>query len=261
MKKISLISINCFGLPLSDRNHRLAVLISEITKYKPDIVCLQEVFFPKTAFAVSQELSKAGYDIFYSKGKIFNKGGLLTSTISPMAKKRFVRFTSQGSLLSLQITDRFLGKGYQKVELLINRKKITLLNTHVACAYIRHSKKEKQSQKEQLSQLVNDVGKSKKIILTGDLNFAPEESLYSELIQKTSLADPSENAGLITFPGINTNRKGFHIGYSSCRLDYTLVSKDMAVRKQQVIFKDKFNIRGKWRQLSDHFGLLTEIEI
>ena len=104
-----------------------------------------------------------------------------------------------------------------------------------------------------------------KLIVSGDFNFKPSNYLYTKLLDITHLVDPSFGTDSITVFANNTTSWKFNLGLKfnlNKKIDYTLVSKDLAKDiTQKVIFDELSKIKNKEIHLSDHFGLLTSLKI
>src|SRR3989344_2745462 len=125
--ELKIITLNCFDSPLSIiRIARINIIITKIISLRPDIVFLQEITFSKTATKIGEVFKNNGYKVFYNADSVFNRGGLFVASLLSLDTSQFVRFTNQGKLLSLQFTDRVLGKGYQRMTLSVSGKIIVL---------------------------------------------------------------------------------------------------------------------------------------
>jgi len=258
--ELKIINLNCFESPLSaDRKARIWDLIPKIISLNADIICLQEINFSKTATRVSEMFRKEGYSTFQNADRLFNRGGLFLATKFPIKESAFSRFTDQGTLDSLQLTDRLLGKGFQRVVLSTNEGDIVLYNVHLVNVYEKDSRSQKKVLTSQFNQLIEEVNIEKeKLIVSGDFNFFPDDVLHAELLKVNNLVDPLSDSGSITISRYNTHKNGFYKIVSDGKTDYTLVSKDLSGEiRQKVIFDELFNINGEKMNLSDHFGLLT----
>ncbi len=260
--KTKIICINCFDSPLSlKRNVRINRLITEVINYQADIICFQELIFLKRAKRISKMFEKMGYKTFFTPGKSINKGGLMLVTRYPILSSEYKKFKNQGTLFSNQLTDRFLKKGYQKILIEIDGEKIMVVNTHLASLYKSKSIKEKKVILKQFSELLNDLKKSKeKMIVAGDFNFQFTEDVYRVLSDETNLYDPLKEEDIITVSKENTQRKNFYKIKKNTRLDYILLSRDLRSTNFKLILKDLYRLNKKDVNLSDHYGLMMEVE-
>ena len=115
-----------------------------IIKQQPDIVCLQEAVFDYhiKAFNISNYY-QSNYKIPY----LPNSGGLLTLSKVKPKSTNFIKYHNQGRINSLQLAERFIGKGF----LITDFGDFILINTHLVAS---HSKNKNGQDKSNLSQLV-----------------------------------------------------------------------------------------------------------
>lgn len=259
--KIKIITINCFDTPLSlKRKIRIDHLVSEVIKLNADVICFQELIFLKRVRRISNNFERLGYNSFFTPGKRINKGGLLFVSRYPIVSSEYVKFQSQATPFSFQLTDRFLKKGYQKIKLEIEGKTVTVINTHMVSLYKTVSPKEKRILLKQFSELLAGIEtERKRMSVAGDFNISLTENMYQELEEKTCLFDPFRYENVITVSKENTQRKNFYKIRKDSRLDYILLSKDLKNTSQKVILNDLYRLKRKNIHLSDHFGLMMEV--
>ena len=182
---------NIHGASLRDRDTRFPLIKEAIEEAQPDILCIQEAFFPKSRKMLK---SIAGYHVSYQLNWLrppSTRGGLVTLTKAKPLDVSFQSYQSQGSWFTEQRWDRLLGKGF--LETIIEDTKlgkITIINTHKVCTYTQDTDQYLEAQTEQL---LKDIRKRKEkgelIILAGDLNFQRRSKLYpqfQELFQDTT---------------------------------------------------------------------------
>jgi endonuclease/exonuclease/phosphatase family metal-dependent hydrolase len=240
----------------------LDTAINEIIKLNPDIVCLQEIISKGQINIVKNKLTSSGYHIFNEEGFVFNKGGLVFASKFPILNKEFIEFKNQGKLLSLQLSDRIINKGYQKVEIEIDSQKIQFYNVHIVSRYNGSSLKEKVEQIHQLDQLGEDLeaDRDRNKVCIGDFNTQSSGDYYMRFINKTFLIDPLAR-DCITYSPENTNSKQkFSFDHNS-RIDYILFSPSIKQIETSIIFKNEFIIENRKQHLSDHFGIQSVFEI
>lgn len=259
--KIKIITINCFDTPLSlKRSARIKHLVSELIKFEADVICFQELIFLKKVRKISKIFENLGYNTFSTPGKRINRGGLLIVSRFPIISSEYVKFQSQATPFSFQLTDRLLKKGYQKIKFEVEGKNVTIVNTHLVSLYKRVSGKENKILLKQFLELLDGVKTEReRTIVAGDFNISLSENLYKEIEEKTNLFDPLRGENLITVSKNNTQRKNFYKIRKDSRLDYILLSKDLKKLNHQVILNHLHMVRGKKINLSDHFGLMMEV--
>lgn len=260
--KTKIISINCFDSPLTlKKGTRINRLITEVINYKADIICFQELIFLKRARKISKKFENLGYKTFFIPGKKINKGGLMFVSRFPILKSEYIKFKNQGAHFSFQLTDRFLKKGYQKILLEIEGKKLVVVNTHLASHYKSSSTNEKKVILKQFSEILESLKiEGERTIVAGDFNIEFTESIYRELDEKTNLYDPLKDKNLVTVSKENTQRKIFYRIRKDKKLDYILISKNLKSISSKLILNDLYRVRKENIHLSDHFGLMMEVE-
>lgn len=259
--KINIITINCFDTPLSlKRSARIKRLISDLIKFKADVICFQELIFLKRVRKISKTFEDLGYSTFYTPGKRINRGGLLVVSRFPIICSEYFKFKNQATPFSFQLTDRLLKKGYQKIKIEVNGKIVTIVNTHLVSLYKNISVKENRILLKQFSELLDGIkAERERMIVAGDFNISLTDNLYKEIEEKTNLFDPLRLESLITVAKNNTQRKNFYKIRKDARLDYILISKDLTNLTQMIILDEICIVRDKKINLSDHYGLMMEV--
>lgn len=264
---LTILTLNCYDRPFSlYRKVRLTRIALEIIKLKPDIICFQEVNLAKTAVNLAKLFGDAGYNVFFQPAKMINRGGLLTASLLPIIDQQYQRFSTQGFPLSLQFSDRLLGKGYHLVRLSLGDKKITLINTHLVSVFRTQSFLQNQARESQLAQLTSAVKEiSNQIaIVAGDLNFSPQNNLCKQFVQNTGLNDALTDKNWITVSVKNTHWKKFARRDIDERMDYIFLANNIAILDRQLIFQTPVILDSKHPKpahLSDHFGILLSAQL
>lgn len=262
---LSIICLNCFGSPLSfNSGVRLKLLATDLNKVNPDVICLQEIFTKGQREILQTTLSK-NYNLYSSDTLGMSKGGLVTLVKKDIKLDwyTFEKYSAQGSLFTLALTDRFAGKGIQTLGLSFDKKSITIANTHLLCLY-GGNKKDLSDHKKQAQQLISNLIQYKSdLVVCGDLNVFPSNSILSNIKSQLNIEE-SLSLNDITVSPANLNR-GSIINYfgdgKSYRTDYTLVKKSLKVVEQRVMFKDSIKYGGNEYNLSDHYGVFTKLEL
>lgn len=266
MQKLKILCLNCFGSPISfNRSTRFKLIAKEIEKLNPDLVMLQEVITPSHKEILSDELGKFGWKFYSNRNGFFESGGLIMlSKKLELTDLKFHKFDEQGPINFLSLTDRFLGKGFQTTSTKINNKDILIINTHLLCLYSKGTKNIN-AQRKQFNQLTSFI-KDKKInnvILSGDLNADPTSvevlnlekscNLFDTLYKTTPTIDPSNlnRHGLLNMLG---NGKPY-------RTDYILISNNLNLKESGVVFDKTQIINNKPVNLSDHYGIIANLEV
>jgi endonuclease/exonuclease/phosphatase family metal-dependent hydrolase len=264
--KLTIVSLNCYGIPLSlNKKIRFNLIAQEITRINPDVVMLQEVWFKSNRSILEKQLSQKGWifspNIFSTHGP----GGLLLITKGLSINKcLFYKFKDQGPIRISSIADRIGGKGFQFISLQKGESKFSIINSHL----LSNHKGETQSirshshQLNQLREFTN--GLSGPVILGGDLNtdsdtqktktFKNELKLSEKLSEKEFTIDP-KNLNRKRAGNVNSHQERPH------RCDYIFVNSMIKMSKEKVIFKDPLLFGEKLYHLSDHYGLSAEVNL
>lgn len=135
-KQLSIFQLNCCltaggfaklfgGLALSDKE-RLAKISEMILNQDPDIIALQEVSDPSSAFALYETLKDKYHDFYLNMGTtpwiLQNNSGLFLASKIPVTSARFESFED------IPGTETMVNKGYFTCRL----KDLTIINTHLS---------------------------------------------------------------------------------------------------------------------------------
>lgn len=184
MKTIKIITYNIWGLPWpfsKDLRSRTAKIIAFLTKEKPDVICLQEVWLKTTLRTLKKALEKKGYHCTTLKRKtVFNASGLVTFTKQKPLKTTFVSFAKTLPLFH----ERIAQKGFLVTKINWKGKKIDIINAHL---FARYNKAQDRFLHHQLTRLKNYLQEKDNYVLAGDFNataqefasWKPKEAVYT----------------------------------------------------------------------------------
>ena len=147
-----------------------------INQIQPDIVTLQEVFFPSYLKHFPDS-----YQAYFTQHGPYIRAGLVTLVKKSLTTSNysFTPFSNQGNIFSLQLTDRLLQKGFQQI--CIDGGNFCLTNTHLTANYFGSTNYTTQlSQTKQLLSAQNNL-------LIGDFNFPPSSPPFDLLTHHLSL--------------------------------------------------------------------------
>ncbi len=264
--KLKVLTLNCFGAPQSfNRSQRFEKIGQEIMEIDPNITALQEVYFSKDRSILLESLNSK-VDVYYSLRSLKRTTGGLITGVSGIKSKYmgFIKFDDQGPIAFLPIFDRLAPKGFQHIKLLHNNKIIDFINVHLICIY-----KEKQNYRSTYSNQINQLIKYVKVncgndmVLAGDLNGDVDSEEIIMLKSGLNLYE-SLTSETITVSSENTNRKGLtniYSKYKSFRTDYVFTKSTIKNISSNLVFDNLYKINNNNLHLSDHYGILTEIEI
>lgn len=266
MSKLKILSLNCFGSPLSvNRKIRFVQIAKSIILLTPDVVVLQEVIFSTDRKILQDLLARESYMFFPKENINFKNGGLLVFVKNVEAESfKFKKFNQQGPISLLSVTDRFLGKGVQLLEINIGSKSIDLINTHFLCKY-GNNKKVSDAFLMQMDEFLEFIKKncSHPLVVCGDINVNPISNEILVLKKQLSLIDNLPESAHTVFL-TNTNRGKLMNKFGDgnpFRTDFILLGKGITNLKQEVVFNDLKTLNNKKFNLSDHFGVYAELKI
>lgn len=162
---MKIISWNCDLPPWSvTRKLRLPNIISLLIQQKPDIICLQEVFFKKDATYIINHLRSSGLSHSH-----YFKDLLIVSRFPIVQPKGFV-FSVQGRLLSWAILDVLYGKAFQLVHIKGEKTTFKLVNTHLLSAKGDIGSIYQTVRTNQALEIISKLSQLDRSIVCGDLN-------------------------------------------------------------------------------------------
>lgn len=212
MKKIKIFTQNLYGVDFINKKQRMNEIEEYIYYKKFDFVFLQEVLFNSDAKKLAQKNFAS-----YVKGRFGPRGGLAIISKKEFDMVEFYKFKEQGTLFTLQITDRLIEKGF----LVGYLGETAYINTHLLSTYGKQNGKNVKCLNKQFEQLFDFlrriIKEGKKIILGGDFNFNRNSKNYKEIIKilndetippksKTNLKQIKYDYGEIDFI-FSSNRK------------------------------------------------------
>lgn len=195
-------TLNCFGLPFFARNsgrrmRRIAALIEEVD---PDIVCLQEVFYPwhKNFFEKRLE-TKYPHRYVPRIGMLWTGGGLCFFSKTTIATRTFQKYRESGYLTDWTWVHRINAQGFMQLEVTASEPKV-FFHSHLTCNFRNNFDPKPGSiaaiQRSQLDDLAGEVQKLPKdrvCLFVGDLNVPSDTELFREFAKKTGFVNLTES--------------------------------------------------------------------
>lgn len=259
---IKLLSLNCFGIPISfNKKLRFTNIAKSVADINPDIIFFQEVWMNSDRKTLNKILSKNGYSIYPKTYARYGPGGLIIFVKSLKINDLcFFRFKDSGPLTALTIHEKIAGKGFQGLKIKIDNTEITVIHTHLLCAYGRGDKM-LTAMKNELAQISSYIGKNKSpLLIVGDINLFPDDDIFLEFKKTLSLHDCLKK-DQYTVELTNLNRGKMMNLYSTgpFRTDYILTNNLLKAEEVKIVFKNTLISNGKKFQLSDHYAILANI--
>jgi endonuclease/exonuclease/phosphatase family metal-dependent hydrolase len=191
--RLELISWNVHGPPLSRRRpQRLAAVAEVIREAAPDLVLLQEVWFPSDAERVVQCLP--GYEPIAHglRAGLLRRGGLLAllhrdrGWSYDSSRSGFESFRASAPLWRVWEGDALGRKGIHRIELVEDASghRLVVLNTHLQAQYgtIRHEPP-RRAQLEHLARTARAIDADLPVLAAGDFNTGPAEPVFDEVLR------------------------------------------------------------------------------
>jgi len=196
MTTFSLVTLNCFGVPVPSTASRLLALARELVRRGDSVVCLQEV----QAHSYRELLVRACAPAYPSQAHAPHvhapRGGLLTLAQQPITAQSFTLYTARGLWYTPALTDWVLYKGVLATRLLYDGVPVVVLNTHLTANYSgdwrpnnRYARNE-WLQLRQLAAVVREQPPDTLVLVVGDFNIPRGSWLYDGLLAESGLCDP-----------------------------------------------------------------------
>jgi len=259
---MKILCLNCFGIPISlNKRLRFELIAKNINSLNPDIAFLQEVIDHKDKMLLEKVLKPEGWNFYSEKNGLLERGGVVTiSKIKGLKYREFVKFVNQGPKKLITVPDKILGKGFHWVKL--PSRDIVFVNVHILCPYARRED-DIQAQADQLNQLMLYIKtiNSKNIVVVGDFNLDPDSNLVKKLKKDCSLSDTlTPNDFTIDLKNLNRGKlMNIFSDGKNYRTDYIFINKNIKNIKTKIVFIKPEVYKGKKIHLSDHYGILSEI--
>lgn len=262
---LRILSLNTFGAPFLSKNisKRFEHLADALKEEDPDVICLQEVFLYPHFHLLRVLLPEYPYTAF--KRFLYGpKGGLVIFSKLPLQKSTYKGFSDRGSLRSSSIAAHLIRNGVLSVQ--VKDTAITVLNTHLTPntdidwdVNNRFSKYQASQLKQVADMVQNEKLKGREAILTGDFNIPPDSELYENFIMNSQMVDLFANMDSPTY-----HDSFYPDDKDARRIDYIFIpssSKNIRHISSEYILEKPVMISGDYMYLSDHKGVMTELEI
>lgn len=196
MPTFSLITLNCFGVPVPSTRRRLLTLVRELNHRDDSMVCLQEVqarpYRALLSLACAPKYHYSAFEPFVHAPK----GGLLTLSRLPFEKVDFTLYRERGLWYTPAMADWLLHKGVLRAQARVGDVPVIVLNTHLSANYRgdwitnnQYARSERR-QLEQLAEIVHAQPSEAVVIVVGDFNVPRASSMFQEFLAASGLSDP-----------------------------------------------------------------------
>jgi endonuclease/exonuclease/phosphatase (EEP) superfamily protein YafD len=261
MGNLSLLTLNCFGVPGWNTSTRLRELGQEFNRSDYSVICLQEVqthYYRRLLIEACNRFypSQAYQDFLHAP-----KGGLMTFSREKFRRIQFQLFAERGLWYTPALADWILHKGVLITESDCDDVPVIVMNTHLTANYTgdwsRSNVFAKQEHGElmQIARLVNAQPDDALIIVGGDFNIPRGSWMYESFIAESGMADPLADDIRPTF------RPHAYMGnHYAAPIDFTFyrAPKGVSIQVESTLrFQDKITISGRRLHLSDHMAIET----
>jgi len=177
--RLRILTGNIWGIPLGlsqDFETRMERLERHISRLKPDIVSLQEVWAPGLAGRLTRNLGERYHSTFATTGVLGGRlgrppGGLLVLSRHRIVSSRFIPYPEEQTV---KFRERMAGKGILEVELETPSGRIIVVATHLILPFHGGAQGGEihARQLDLLHEVLAGVPAERPVVLAGDLNTA-----------------------------------------------------------------------------------------
>lgn len=259
--QLTVATLNIRGLPLKGTRvaGRFAAIAAELDSSKIDLICLQEVFDYYHLRLLRQGMPSFT-QVAYRPSLAGPRGGLVTLSRQPLSDTAYIKLPQPSRRSGLPVRARVnaLHSGLLAVHLAGSR--IRVLNVHPAANtdgdWSEHNRF-RQLQGDQLTALGQVVkANMATTVVCGDFNVARISTLHHALQQQTGLRDAFDGQCPPTF-----HAEYLPPGSTPHCIDFILITDPIEVNEVDLLFAEERHLPTGPGYLSDHIGLLAQLEI
>src|SRR5438270_5052991 len=264
----SIASLNTLGIPLLPPNplDRYIALCQAFERLRVDIINLQEVHTYNLFHLLKKNLPSYPY-VAYERALPGPQGGLVTLSRYPLEKVQFTPFTYPKQMKHALL---YASKLIHKKGVLVAKiqgKALLICNTHLIPNrqgnWSRENKlyQPHEKQLEELSNLIAQAAHQENyVVVSGDFNIPKSSDLYTHFLNISHAKDIFAADDTPTF-----HAEFLPPGKKALRIDYIFLYPEeaaMTIHASSLLFQNKVTLRnGKTAYLSDHLGLMAELEL
>lgn len=267
--RLRIATLNAWGLPapLSQLpQQRMAALADRLCALDIDVVALQELWTRPARRIVREACARAGFVHTWSTHADVGGSGLFVLSRLPLGASRFESFAVRGYAERIDHGDFYGGKGFAHVEILHPDGRLHLVTTHLHARYQRDV--EHAYVPQRIAQIVQLADALRAIdaptLLVGDLNFVESSVEHRVLTGLTGLRDVAIELDQRQPTALRSNpfRGG---GSRDRRIDYVFARDGRHAHalpnRLERVLDDVFLLEGTRASVSDHAGLLAEVDV
>jgi endonuclease/exonuclease/phosphatase family metal-dependent hydrolase len=232
-----------------------------------DIIAFQEVWTSKARDYLIAGGRNAGLTHVWHTDTSFGGSGLMVLSRLPIESAHFERFALRGPPEEIAQGDFYGGKGFVVVRLKTPAGPLTLVNTHLQARYSKSVPHEYRALRTgQIVQLaINAMELEDPVFATGDFNFGDDDVGHRVLTGLTGFRDVAAELEHREPTVIRSNPYRTMRWKPDRRSDYVFVRNGARSRLKPVsvsrVFDEAFTLGGRPAALSNHAGVMAEIEV
>lgn len=262
-------TLNVWALPepfAPDVPARMRAIGDHLPKLELDAVAFQEVWTGEAREILLDAGERAGLRHAWHNPGTLAGSGLLVLSRHPLTTPHFERFALPHVPPRLDHPDYYGRKGHAHLRMDTEGGPVELITTHLHARYGSDVPHEYRFYRVgQIVELIEAMRRTRvPVALLGDFNFREEEPEYRILLGLGGLRDSAAEAGRpepTVFPGNPFRSRGSR----ERRIDYVFLrdghDRGLRVRESHRVFDQELSIGGEPAAVSNHAGVLTEVEI
>lgn len=267
--RLRIATLNTWALPapLSVRPQaRMRELAARLRALDVDAVALQELWTRQSRRAVREACAPAGFVHTWSTHAELGGSGLFVLSRLPIGASRFQDFAVRGYAERVDHGDYYGGKGFARVEIVHPQGSLSLVSTHLHARYAQDMEHAYVPQRvAQIVQLASELwALDSPTLVVGDFNFTEQDPEHRVLTGLTGLRDVAveldrrQPTALRSNPYRGGSRKDRRIDYVFARDGRGAWVMPRAIERS---FDEVFLLDGAPASVSDHAGLIAEVEV
>jgi sphingomyelin phosphodiesterase 2 len=267
---LRILTLNTWGLP-APLSHlpetRMAEIGRRVRALDVDVAAFQEVWTRGCRRALRAACQSAGLVHAWTNHVAFGGSGLLVLSRLPIGSAHFERFSVRGYPERVDHGDYYGGKGFLRISLEHPAGPISLVTTHLHARYASDVEHAYVPQRiAQIVQLTSAIWSSEEPTLAvGDFNCLESDVEHRVACGLASLRDVAVELDQRQPTALHTNPFRGGSRHRDRRIDYVFardgVHARIAPRRIQRVLDEVFTLDGRDASVSDHAGLLAELDI
>ncbi len=267
--RLRILTLNTWGLPapLSRLPEtRMAEIGVRLRDLDVDVAAFQEVWTRGSRRALRAACAPAGLVHAWTNHVAFGGSGLLVLSRLPITSAHFERFSVRGRPERVDHGDYYGGKGFLRISLAHPEGPLSLYTTHLHARYaddVEHA-----YVPQRIAQIVQHASAlwsaEEPTLAVGDFNFSESDVEHRVLCGLAALRDLAAELDQREATALHSNP------YRSAakpdrRIDYVFARDGVHARVTPLriarVLDEIFSLEGRAASVSDHAGLLAELEI